>query len=186
MSDGQTRNIGQFQAFVPVRILTDPKLFAFESFDEILPGMFSVFSVSDDGDELQLDPEIEISEELGGALFRVSGFHYSRPAIRLVIESPTVVPGAANSWGILEIAAAGGTAIWIYSDGIPDELEVGSIVVVHATGTPFDGVSGTVQFVGHDFNVFLLETNLVGTGNYGNLSGFWSFVPVEPPPPPDR
>jgi len=59
-------------------------------------------------------------------------------------------------------------------------------VVVHATGTPFDGVAGTVQFVGHDFNVFLLETNLVGTGNYGNLSGYWSFAPVEPPPPPDR
>ena len=71
----------------------------------------------------------------------------------------------------MEIAAAGGTAIWIYSDGIPAELEEGSMVVVHATGTPFDGVAGTVQFVGHDFNVFLLETNLVGTGNIGNLSG---------------
>ena len=31
-----------------------------------------------------------------------------------------------------------------------------------------------------------METNLVGTGNYGNLSGYWEFAPVEPPPPPDR
>ncbi|MEC8896550.1 MAG: thrombospondin type 3 repeat-containing protein, partial [Planctomycetota bacterium] len=186
LSDGQTSNVGQFQAFIPSRIITDPQLFAFESLDEVLPEMLSVFSVSEDQDLLQLDPEIELSEELGGILFSVSGFHYSRPAIRLVIAAPAVIPASANSWGILEIAAAGGTAIWIYSDGIPAELEEGSLVVVHATGTPFDGVAGTVQFVGHDFNVFLLETNLVGTGNYGNLSGYWSFAPVEPPPPPDR
>ena len=184
LSDGKTRNLGRFQAFIPGRILTDPRLFAFESIEDVTPGMVSVYSISENDEPLRLESEIEVSAELEGILFSVSGFHYSRPAIRLVIDSPAVTP-ALNSWGILEIAAAGGTAIWIYSDGIPGELEEGSVIVVHGTGTPFDGVSGTVQFVGTDFNAFLVETNLVSTGNYGNLSGYWEFAPVEPPPPPD-
>ena len=186
LSDGTTRNLGSFEGFIPGRVLTDPQMFAFDSVDDVEPGMVSVYSVSADEEPLRLDPEVEVSSRLDGLLFSVNGFHYSRPAIRLRIDSPVVVPARGSSWGIIEIAAAGGTAIWIYSDGIPGELEEGGVIMVHATGTPFDGVSGTVQFVGRDFNVFLVETNLVGTGNYGNLSGYWEFAPVEPPPPPDR
>ena len=39
LSDGTTRNLGSFEGFIPGRVLTDPQMFAFDSVDDVEPGM---------------------------------------------------------------------------------------------------------------------------------------------------
>ena len=86
------------------------------------------------------------------------------------------IPDPGKTWSVMELSQGG----WVYTDNRPEELEVGSKIVIMGSGTGLDDLVWHVTQLGaNNPNSFQIdESGIFNTPDLGGLNGTWSFAPM--------
>ena len=96
-----------------------------------------------------------------------------------VCFSASVHAQESESWPVNELSMAGSTSWWVYSSNLPDELKVGSEIIISETGTGLDGlVCEVTELASNNPNAFKIESGSVNSADVTGLNGTWSFAPA--------